>query len=128
VKRETSAVQAERSARIGLEVREPDKFHSKELSSESTSDSFFTDRMVDTWLTSEAFIMSGPAFPLLLLIFIFGPILISYVRHAKKNMILVDSKRGWRICHMFFGISMNHQSNLLSHLGSALFKSRFGNY
>jgi hypothetical protein len=40
---------------------------------------------------------------------------------------MVDSKRGWLICHMFFGISMNQQSNLLSHLGSALFNSRFGN-
>jgi hypothetical protein len=36
--------------------------------------------------------MAGAAFPLL--IFVFDPILIGYVRLAKKNMILVDSKRG----------------------------------
>jgi hypothetical protein len=71
--------------------------------------------------------MLGPAFQLLILIFIFGPILIDYVKRAKKNMILVDSKRAWRICHMFFGISMNQQSNLLSHLGSAFLNGRFGN-
>jgi hypothetical protein len=72
--------------------------------------------------------MSGPAFPLLISIFIFGPILIGSVRHAKKNMILVVLKHGRRICHMFFGIFLNQQSNLLSHLGSVLFNVRFGNY